>query len=62
MMEETKAKYLSWVKIRIGEPLTAVEIADGTFMLTQVKFSLVQFPVTSVSSIFRTKKHHTLNK
>ena len=25
-MEEGKAKYLSWVKIRIGEPLTALEV------------------------------------
>ena len=29
MMEETRAKYLAWVKIRIGEPLTAVEITPG---------------------------------
>jgi len=26
MMEETKAKFITWVKIRIGEPLTAIEV------------------------------------
>jgi hypothetical protein len=30
MMEESKTKYVAWVKIRIGEPLTAVEIDDGS--------------------------------
>lgn len=30
MMIEGKAKYLAWVKIRIGEPLTAVEVDECT--------------------------------
>lgn len=29
-MIEGKAKFLAWVKIRIGEPLTAVEVDECT--------------------------------
>lgn len=40
MMEETKAKYLAWIKIRIGEPLTALEITPRKSSSTQKKSSL----------------------
>lgn len=34
-MIEGKAKFLAWVKIRIGEPLTAVEVDECTSTFIQ---------------------------
>lgn len=34
MMEENSCQFITWVKIRIGEPLTAVEIDKGTLPFT----------------------------
>ena len=41
MMIEGKAKFLAWVKIRIGEPLTAVEVDECTSTSIKKKSSSV---------------------